>query len=104
VQPATSAKQEFDRLEDELSAQQSLDAVGFAVRVEVPFAELGSYDPINADGMAVVQGSALALNQKELAALSKQGFVVSGAHQFPTFAKGGRGGPDDRRCAHAAHG
>ena len=88
VLPATSTKQELGRLTSELSAQDSLDASGFAAKVDVPFGKLGSYDPAAALGMDLVQKSALALQPAELSALSKNGFVVSGKRSFPSFMYG----------------
>ncbi|MES1177065.1 MAG: DUF3160 domain-containing protein [Myxococcales bacterium] len=88
LQPSASATEELGRLQAALSAQDSLDASGFASRTEVPFAALGSYDPSAAPGVDLIQASSLALNERELAALSKHGFVISGARPFPTFGYG----------------
>jgi hypothetical protein len=65
-----------------------LDAAGFADKAAVPFAALGKYDPLAATGMDAVQKSAFALSQKEQSALAENGFVVSGAHAFPSFMYG----------------
>jgi Protein of unknown function (DUF3160)/His Kinase A (phospho-acceptor) domain len=88
LQPAVAGMQELERLQSDLAAQDSLDAAGFAAKTAVPFAELGVYDPSAASDLTLIQSSALALNAKELTALSTHGFVVSGAHPFPTFAYG----------------
>ncbi len=86
--PAMSSQQELHRLQAELAGNESLDAAGFAANTAVPFTRLGSYDPALATGMELVQKSALALNEKELGALSEHGFVISERHPFPSFAYG----------------
>jgi hypothetical protein len=51
------------------------------------FGEL-KYDPMSAEYLDRLQASTLALNASESAAFAKNGFVISTAHGFPTFAKG----------------
>jgi len=88
TQPSVESTQELARLRAELDSASSLDAAGFAEKARVPFASLGQYDPTAAEGMTLLQRSALALGNAELAELKKSGFVVAHARSFPSFFYG----------------
>jgi hypothetical protein len=47
-----------------------------------------SYDPRKAQGLALLQRSHIALNDRELEVLGNEGLVISGRQQFPTFFYG----------------
>lgn len=64
-----------------------MDAESFAARVQVDFDEL-PYDPSEAEGLNLIQNSALSLNDEESARLAENGFVISQRNRFPTFAYG----------------
>jgi hypothetical protein len=83
-----AAELEFAQLEADVSRVRALDNAGLLS--EYPLAqrtELG-YAPASAEFLDLVQASALALNDNELAALGQNGFVISKRQQFPTFLRG----------------
>ena len=55
---------------------------------KLPFSEGPSYDPLEAAGMDLIQGSPLALNAAEQAVLEDRGFVISDHSRFPSFVYG----------------
>jgi hypothetical protein len=79
---------QFDRLHGDLERLRGLNAS--ELRDEYPVQQLTELDyvPSSAEFMDRIQASALALDAKELAALDRNGFVVSGRQQFPTFLRG----------------
>ncbi|HEU4385166.1 MAG TPA: DUF3160 domain-containing protein [Anaeromyxobacteraceae bacterium] len=90
VAVALTAEQqaEVDRLQALLAATSHLDPDALIAQRAVPFrADLG-YDPLAAVNLELVQGSALALDGQELAALAADGFVVTDRHRYPHFAYG----------------
>lgn len=78
---------EFKALATDLKAAQALDADGVTAQHDLEFGSL-SYDPTSAEFMDKIQGSALALNDGELAKLKTNGFVLAPRQGFPTFVKG----------------
>ncbi|WP_441291732.1 DUF3160 domain-containing protein [Sorangium sp. KYC3313] len=79
---------ELSALLDEQESSANMTAEDFASRYAVPFASGLPYAPADAEGLSVVQGTSLALDQDELAKLSANGFVISEKKTFPTFAYG----------------
>ncbi|XYI02414.1 DUF3160 domain-containing protein [Sorangium sp. So ce1128] len=79
---------ELTALLAERDASTSMTAEDFASRYPVSFASGLSYEPADAAGLALLQGTALALDEDELAKLSENGFVISSRKSFPTFVYG----------------
>ncbi|WP_437894598.1 DUF3160 domain-containing protein [Sorangium sp. So ce124] len=79
---------ELSALLDEQESSANMTAEDFASRYAVPFASGLPYAPADAEGLSLVQGSTLALDQDELAKLSANGFVISEKKAFPTFTYG----------------
>ena len=76
-------------LKPALAQVRKLDAAGFAQKYGVAFSKSGlGYDPLKAKNFDLVQNSGLALDSKEQAALSKDGFVISERQRFPSFVYG----------------
>lgn len=85
----TSEQQaEVDRLGALLAASAGLSADALLARRAVAFRAGLGYDPLAAVNLDLVQGSALALDADELAALAADGFVVTDRHRYPHFAYG----------------
>ncbi len=79
---------QVDLLRGLVAATSDLGADALLARRAVPFrADLG-YDPLSAVNLDLVQGSALALDNAELAALGTDGFVITDRHRYPHFAYG----------------
>jgi hypothetical protein len=77
---------EQSRLTAVAASTKSMTADELMAKHAVPFrAQLG-YDPRAALNLNLVQGSALKLNDAELAGLTKNGFVISKQRGFPHFA------------------
>ncbi|MGK3996677.1 DUF3160 domain-containing protein [Sorangium sp. So ce1024] len=79
---------ELDELLAEREASAGMTADDFAARYPVPFASGLAYAPTDAQGLDLIQGTALALDEDELAKLSENGFVISSKKSFPTFVYG----------------
>ncbi|WP_437957315.1 DUF3160 domain-containing protein [Sorangium sp. So ce119] len=79
---------ELDALLAEREASAGMTADGFAAKHPVSFASGLSYAPADAEGMSLLQSTALALDEDELAKLSENGFVISSKKSFPTFVYG----------------
>jgi hypothetical protein len=71
-----------------LSDVSSLTADDFRARYSVGHVASLGYDPKTAAGLDRINASTVALSSAEMDALGKNGFVLSGAHYFPTFAYG----------------
>lgn len=88
VSLTTEQQAEVERLQGLVAASADLDAAGLLARRAVPFRSALGYDPASAVNLDLVQGSALALDAAELAALRADGFVVTDRHRYPHFAYG----------------
>jgi hypothetical protein len=77
-----------ESLQQGLSAASALDREGLEEAYPAPSAEDVKGDLSSAAGMDLIQGSSLALNGTELAALEDNGLVISASEQFPSFAYG----------------
>lgn len=90
VKTELSSKDQSDieELAPEIADLDGLSAVDFAARYSVKFADGPTYDPTTALSMDTLQGSSLALDERELAALSREGFVISELERFPNFVYG----------------
>ena len=75
-------------LEAELDELDELDTEGLLERYPTDFAETLGYTPSEAIGLDLIQGSALSLDEDELAVLDERGFVITDRHSFPTFTDG----------------
>ena len=71
-----------------LSDVSSLTADDFRARYAVGHVASLGYDPKTAASLDRINASTVALSSAEMDALGKNGFVMSGAHYFPTFAYG----------------
>ena len=81
-------KTEVDRLTALQTESAGLTADQLLARRAVPFqAQLG-YDPKTAKNLDLIQASALKLDAAELAALGKNGFVISDKRRYPHFGYG----------------
>lgn len=87
-QPGPEPQGELETLLAEIDASASMTAADFASRYSVPFAQTLPYDPAQAEHLARIQGTKLALDNDELAKLSRNGFVISDKKRFPTFVYG----------------
>ena len=94
-QPSTSRgalnenqQQELDQLKGQLEASQALDAPGLLAKHALNEVQTLSYDPQKSEHLDLIQASALALNDAELARLGEHGFVISKRSAFPTFVRG----------------
>jgi len=72
---------------DDLAEVADLDAAGFAERTQVDFETL-AYDPSEAIGLDLIQGSDLGMTEAELAKYKQHGFVISTGRVFPHFSYG----------------
>ncbi|AUX46264.1 hypothetical protein SOCE26_077690 [Sorangium cellulosum] len=88
TQVGPEQKAELEALLAEREASASLTAEDFARKYAVSFAAGLPYAPAEAEHMPLLQGTALALDEGELAKLSRSGFVISERHHFPTFVYG----------------
>lgn len=79
---------ELKTLLDERDASADMTSEEFAAKYAVGFASSLPYAPADAEHMPLIQGSSLALDDDELAKLSKNGFVISEKKRFPTFVYG----------------
>ncbi|WP_437785666.1 DUF3160 domain-containing protein [Sorangium sp. So ce1097] len=86
--PAPGPGADLTALLAEREASADMTAEDFAARYPVPFASGLSYAPADAAGLELIQSTALALDEEELAKLSENGFVISSKKSFPTFVYG----------------
>jgi hypothetical protein len=85
----TSAQQaEVDRLSALQQSFAGLTADQLLAKTTVPFRPQLGYDPMAAKNLPLIQASALKLGDAELAALGKNGFVISDKQHFPHFGYG----------------
>jgi hypothetical protein len=71
-----------------IAALAGLDATSITERYPTAFQAAPTYDPSAIVGLDTLQASSLALSSAEQQALTQKGFVISDAHDFPTFAYG----------------
>jgi hypothetical protein len=83
--PALDSRAAFDAA---IAALQGLDATTLGQRYPTTFQAAPTYDLSTVAGFDTLQASSLALITQEQQALAQQGFVISAAHPFPTFAYG----------------
>lgn len=78
----------FAQLAGEVTRLRELDAP--ELLAEYPIQQLSDlgYSPSQAARLDLIQASALALGDAELARLEQNGFVISSRQQFPTFLRG----------------
>jgi DUF971 family protein len=82
-------QQALGQLDQELAPLQSLSADALLAKRAVPSGAL-DFDPLEAANLDLLQGSALALREGELAKLGQQGFVIAPRQKFANFASGYR--------------
>src|SRR5262245_44783317 len=88
VSATPTASAEEERLRGELDELKGLTAGDFATRF-APVAEAApKYERSAIVGLDKIQASSLALDEAALAKLDENGFAISNAHPFPTFAYG----------------
>lgn len=71
-----------------LSELQDMSADEVLAEHDPPFSDDLGYDPLAADNLEIIQDSALAMNDDELATFGEQGFVITDRWLFPTFGYG----------------
>lgn len=81
-------QQELKRLQQALQESHALDAPGLLAKHALNEVQTLSYDPRKSEHLDLIQASALALNDAELARLGENGFVISKRSAFPTFVRG----------------
>ena len=86
--PPSSDEERFGALREQADAAAAYDAQAALAAYPVRFRDRVSYDPGTSVGLDTIQGSALALDDRELGKLGEQGFVVSTRREFPTFLRG----------------
>ena len=89
-QPVTATEEVPASLRQALNDASKLDGNALVQTYPAPATSALSYDPTTAAGMDLIQGSALALNGNELAALGNNGLVISQRQTFPSFSYGYR--------------
>lgn len=72
----------------DLAADRPADVAGFQTRWRESTLAALPYDPTTAQNLDRVQASQSALNDRELAVLASDGFVISARQTFPTFFEG----------------
>ncbi len=75
------------QLDEALAKVKKMSAAEFAEKVQVPFSDF-SYDPLSADGLALINASGVGLSAVENERLERDGFVISNKIAFPTFTYG----------------
>jgi hypothetical protein len=88
VVPNATDSAEEARLRSSLDELDGLSAADLHARFPTAFEASPSYTRATVGGLDVIQGSSLALTESELLTLERQGFVLSGRKQYPTFAYG----------------
>lgn len=78
----------LDRVSAEMDEARQHDATSLQAAYSVPFEATLGYDPATAVGLDLIQGSALRLNDAELALLESAGFVILRSKEFPSFPYG----------------
>ncbi len=85
--PSEQTQAEWQALQSQLAAVESLSADEFAARHAVPFESL-SFDPRAAANLPIIQASAMGLDTVEMDLLAQNGFVITERHAFPSFVYG----------------
>jgi len=90
VQALLSEQQEnsLTNLRQALAQDQRLDVAALLARHAVNFHDELGYDGSTAEGLEVLQGTALKLDDRELSSLKTRGFVISERERFPNFLYG----------------
>jgi hypothetical protein len=86
--PRVADQAAYRALRSQVESSSKLDADGVRAAYPSRFVSGLSYDPTKAEFLDRIQGSALALTDGELAALGKNGFMISQRREFPTFLRG----------------
>jgi hypothetical protein len=79
---------ELEQLSSQLTVVREHDAASLAAAHAVPFQPATARAPADMVGLPAIQGSALALNDAELAQLGAQGLVILRRKQYPSFPYG----------------
>src|SRR5688572_10357842 len=82
------SKPQLAQLVGDVSRLRQLNATQLLSEFPVAEPEPLGYSPGSAEFLDLIQKSALALNDAELAVLEGSGFVISSRRQFPTFLRG----------------
>jgi hypothetical protein len=85
---AAEQQLEVDRLRALVASTSDVSAEQLLAQRAVPFRRDLGYDPLASVNLDLLQGSALALDDAELAALAANGFVVTDRLRYPHFAYG----------------
>jgi hypothetical protein len=88
VSVEVAGEAQFEDLLAKAEAAEALDADGLYATYPAGPREALSYDPTAAAHVDLVQGSALALTDAEMAVLGDQGLVISKRQVFSTFLRG----------------
>jgi len=81
-------RSELSRCELELAAVQGLTTADLMAKRAVPSGGGLDFDPLKAVNLDLIQDSTLALDDKELAKLGQQGFVITPRKSFPNMGYG----------------
>jgi len=81
-------RSELSRVEQELVTVRGLSTTDLLARRALPAGTGLDFDPLAAVNLDLIQGSGLALDDKELAKLAQQGFVIAPRRAFPNMAYG----------------
>jgi hypothetical protein len=71
-----------------LETAAELDTAALTAAYPAPTQDALGYDPTEAQGLDLIQKSALALNDAELSILGDKGFVITRRQEFPSYAYG----------------
>src|SRR5687768_3422811 len=85
VEPTVDPPADLAAIQKELAACELLGAADLIQKHALAQTAGVAYDPAQAEGLALIQSSALGLDADESAALASMGFVISNRKQFPTF-------------------
>jgi hypothetical protein len=77
-------------LDAELATHATLTAEQLLAKGQLSYADTLGYDPQSAHNLDLIQASPLALDERELAKLAAQGFVITPRRAFPNMAYGYR--------------
>lgn len=88
LSPSAEVATQFAELRGAVDEASAMTSDAFLSAHAVTHRQSLGYDPKSATGLDLVQGSQLALSEEELAVLGDKGFVISAAHEFPTFTYG----------------
>jgi hypothetical protein len=85
---AEADRSELSRLEQALATVETLSTADLLSKRAIPSGAGLGFDPLRAVNLDLLQNSTLSLDDKELAKLGQQGFVIAPRHAFPNMGYG----------------